>query len=71
MQLYTIEYCLEKLQQESAEVIQSKIRIFGETSQHPNRNLTNKQELVGELEDLLAAIAALEHHKYFDLAKQY
>ena len=65
-------YLLDKLQEEAAEVIQavSKIRRFGENSTHPERTTTNKQELVNELEDLLAILAALEYCKYLDLKPQ-
>ena len=58
-----------KLQEEAAEVIQavSKINRFGETNSHPDRTTTNKQELVQELEDFLAILAVLEHHKWIDL----
>lgn len=58
-----------KLQEEAAEVIQavSKIRRFGPSNRHPERQTTNKQELVGELEDFLAILAALEHQGYLDL----
>ena len=62
-------YLLDKLQEEAAEVIQSvsKIRRFGEHNKHPDRDTTNKQELVNELEDFLAILAALEYCKYLDL----
>ena len=62
-------FLLDKLQEEAAEVIQSvsKIRRFGENNKHPERDTTNKQELVNELEDLLAILAALEYCKYLDL----
>ena len=62
-------YLLDKLQEEAAEVIQavSKIRRFGEDNSHPDRKTTNKQELVTELEDLLAILAALEYAQYLDL----
>jgi NTP pyrophosphatase (non-canonical NTP hydrolase) len=62
-------YLLDKLQEEAAEVIQavSKIRRFGENNSHPDRKTTNKQELVTELEDFLAILAALEYAKYVDL----
>ena len=65
-------YLLDKLQEEAAEVIQavSKIRRFGENNSHPDRNTTNKQELITELEDLLAILAALEYCKYLDLKPQ-
>ena len=65
-------YLLDKLQEEAAEVIQavSKIRRFGENSNHPDRQTTNKQELVTELEDFLAILAALEYVKYLDLKPQ-
>lgn len=66
---YKIQYLTSKLQEEAAEVIQavSKINRFGENSHHPDRTTTNLQELVGELEDLLAIVAALEHYQYIDL----
>jgi len=62
-------YLLDKLQEEAAEVIQavSKIRRFGEHNKHPERDTTNKQELITELEDFLAILAALEYCKYLDL----
>lgn len=62
-------YLLDKLQEEAAEVIQSvsKIRRFGENNSHPDRQTTNKQELVNELEDFLAILAALEYCHYLDL----
>ena len=65
-------YLLDKLQEEAAEVIQavSKIRRFGENSHHPDRTTTNKQELVTELEDFLAILAALEYSKWLDLKPQ-
>jgi len=61
---------LDKLQEEAAEIVQavSKIRRFGPENRHPDREQSNKQELVGELEDLLALVAVLEHLKYFDLS---
>lgn len=63
------QYYLDKLQEESAEIIQavSKIRRFGPDNHHPERKETNLQELVGELEDFLALLAALEAKKIFDL----
>lgn len=63
------QYYLDKLQEESAEVIQavSKIRRFGPDNHHPDRTTTNMQELIGELEDFLALIACLEATKVFDL----
>lgn len=69
MQQAQTNWLLDKLQEEAAEVIQavSKIRRFGENSHHPERTTTNKQELVTELEDLLAILAALEYCKYLDL----
>ena len=62
-------FLLDKLQEEAAEVIQAvnKIRRFGENSSHPERSTTNKQDLVNELEDLLAILASLEYCKYLDL----
>jgi NTP pyrophosphatase (non-canonical NTP hydrolase) len=65
-------YLLDKLQEEAAEIIQavSKIRRFGENSKHPERETTNKQDLVNELEDFLAILAALEYCKYLDLVPQ-
>jgi len=62
---------LDKLQEESAEVIQavSKCRRFGDNNSHPDRKTTNHDELVNELEDWLAIVKALEHIGYFDLAK--
>ena len=66
---YKIQYLTAKLQEEAAEVIQavSKINRFGENNKHPDRSTTNLEELVGELEDLLAIVAALEHYQYIDL----
>ena len=62
-------FLLDKLQEEAAEVIQAvnKIRRFGETSRHPDRTTTNKEDLANELEDFLAILAALEYTKYLDL----
>lgn len=64
-----INYLTAKLQEEAAEVIQavSKINRFGPDNRHPDRQTTNKQELVGEIEDFLAILAALEGHQYIDL----
>ena len=72
MQQAQTNWLLDKLQEEAAEVIQavSKIRRFGENSNHPDRTTTNKQELVTELEDFLAILAALEYCKYLDLKPQ-
>ena len=66
---HKIQYLTAKLQEEAAEVIQavSKINRFGPQNSHPDRTTTNLQELVGELEDFLAIVAALEHYKYVDL----
>ena len=66
------QWLLDKLQEEAAEVIQavSKVRRFGDQNHHPDRSTTNKDELVSELTDLLAVLAALEHTRYFDLTKQ-
>jgi len=63
-----VQYLLDKLQEEAAEVIQavSKIRRFGPQNHHPDRTTTNLQELVGELEDLQAIVLALEEMQYFD-----
>lgn len=68
----TQNWLLDKLQEEAAEVIQavSKIRRFGDNNHHPDRKTTNYEELIEELEDFLAIVAALEHAKYFDLSKQ-
>jgi NTP pyrophosphatase (non-canonical NTP hydrolase) len=64
-----IQYLICKLQEEAAEVIQavSKINRFGEQSHHPDRTTTNKQELIGELEDFLAILAVLEQMEWLDL----
>jgi NTP pyrophosphatase (non-canonical NTP hydrolase) len=64
-----IEYLTAKLQEEAAEVIQavSKINRFGPDNSHPDRTSTNKQELIGEVEDFLAILGALEQLQYFDL----
>jgi len=66
------QWLLDKLQEESAEVIQavSKVRRFGETNHHPDRSTTNHTELVDELTDWLAVVAALEHLQYFDLTNE-
>jgi NTP pyrophosphatase (non-canonical NTP hydrolase) len=66
---HKIQYLTAKLQEEAAEVIQavSKINRFGPQNSHPDRTTTNLQELVGELEDFLAIVAALEHYRYIDL----
>jgi NTP pyrophosphatase (non-canonical NTP hydrolase) len=66
-----INYLLDKLQEESAECIQavSKIRRFGAQNKHPDRQTTNLEELVGELEDFLAIIGVLESLHYMDLTK--
>lgn len=63
------QYLICKLQEEAAEVIQavSKINRFGEQNRHPDRTTTNKQELVGELEDFLAILAVLEQMRWIDL----
>ena len=66
-----LQTLLDKLQEESAEVIQavSKVRRFGEQNHHPDRKTSNHQDLVNELTDFLAIVAALEHLQYFDLTK--
>ena len=63
------QYYLDKLQEEASEVIQavSKIRRFGPDNHHPERTTTNRQELVGEIEDFLALIAALEATQFINL----
>jgi len=63
------QYYFDKIQEEAAEVIQavSKIRRFGPTNKHPERNQTNLEEFVGELEDFLALLACLEANKVIDL----
>lgn len=63
------QYYLDKLQEEAAEIIQavSKIRRFGPDNKHPLRQTTNREELVTELEDLLALVAAIESTKFLDL----
>lgn len=63
------QYLICKLQEEAAEVIQavSKINRFGEQNKHPDRTTTNKQELIGELEDFLAILGVLEHMGWLDL----
>ena len=68
MELKT-QYYFDKLQEEAAEIIQavSKIRRFGPTNSHPDRNQTNLQEFVGEVEDFLALIACLEANGVIDL----
>jgi NTP pyrophosphatase (non-canonical NTP hydrolase) len=64
-----ISYLLDKLQEESAECIQavSKIRRFGINNKHPDRTTTNLQDLVNELEDLLAIVSALENLNYINM----
>jgi NTP pyrophosphatase (non-canonical NTP hydrolase) len=64
-----VNFLLDKLQEEAAEVIQAvnKIRRFGENQKHPDRTTTNKEDLANELEDFLAILAALEYCKYLDL----
>jgi len=66
------QWLLDKLQEESAEVIQavSKVRRFGEQNHHPDRKTTTHTELVDELTDFLAVVAALEHLQYFDLTRE-
>ena len=61
-----IQYLLDKLQEEAAEVIQavSKIRRFGPNNHHPERTQTNLQELDNEVEDLLAIVNRLEDLNY-------
>lgn len=63
------QYLICKLQEEAAEVIQavSKINRFGEQGKHPDRTQTNKEELIGELEDFLAILAVLEQTGWIDL----
>ncbi len=63
------QYYLDKLQEEAAEIIQavSKIRRFGPDNKHPLRQTTNREELVTELEDFLALVAAIESTKFLDL----
>ena len=64
-----IQRLLDKLQEESAEVIQaiSKVRRFGEHNRHPDRTTTNHEELLQELTDFLAIVAALEQLEYCNL----
>ena len=64
-----ISYLLDKLQEESAECIQavSKIRRFGINNKHPDRDTTNLEDLVNELEDLLAIVSALENLNYLNM----
>lgn len=63
-----IQYLLDKLQEEAAEVVQavSKIRRFGPHNHHPDRTTTNLEELTGELEDFQAIVWALQEAKYLD-----
>jgi NTP pyrophosphatase (non-canonical NTP hydrolase) len=63
-----VQYLLDKLQEEAAEIIQavSKIRRFGPDNHHPDRETTNLQELIAELEDFQAIVLALEATKYLD-----
>ena len=69
LKVNSLEYLLLKTQEEAAEVIQavSKIRRFGPDNHHPERKQTNRQELIGEIEDFLALIAALEYQQFIDL----
>jgi NTP pyrophosphatase (non-canonical NTP hydrolase) len=69
MQQNKISYLTAKLQEEAAEVIQavSKVNRFGPDNSHPDRQTTNKQELVQEIEDFLAILGVLEQLEYFDL----
>ena len=62
------QYLLDKLQEEAAEIIQavSKIRRFGPDNHHPDRETTNLQELISELEDFQAIVWALEEIQYLD-----
>jgi len=64
-----IQRLLDKLQEESAEVIQaiSKVRRFGEHNHHPDRTTTNHEELLQEITDFLAIVAALEQLEYCNL----
>ena len=64
-----IQYYLDKLQEEAAEVIQavSKIRRFGPANKKSENHPTNMQEFVGEVEDFLALLAALESTNCIDL----
>ena len=63
-----VQYLLDKLQEEAAEIIQavSKIRRFGPHNHHPDRQETNLEELTGELEDFQAIVWALEEIHYLD-----
>ena len=65
-----IQYLLDKLQEECAEVIQavSKIRRFGPQNRHPDRSTTNLEELENELEDLLAIVQRLGEEDYITIA---
>lgn len=67
------QYFLDKLQEESAEIIQavSKIRRFGPDNHHPERQDSNKTEFIGEVEDFLALIAALESTGFMDLRNNH
>lgn len=64
-----IQRLLDKLQEESAEVIQaiSKVRRFGEHNHHPDRKTTNHEEFIQEITDFLAIVAALEQLEYCNL----
>ena len=64
-----IQYLLDKLQEEAAEVIQavSKIRRFGEHNHHPERETTNLEELNNELEDFCAIVNRLESLNYVNI----
>lgn len=68
-----IQWLLDKLQEEAAEIIQavSKIRRFGENNSHPDRKLTNLEELEGEVEDLYAVVLKLEQLKYLNIIPSY
>lgn len=60
--LDNVEYALQKLQQECAEVIHiaSKCTLFGVYSIHPKTKEVNQDRLVEELKDLLVAIEILQ-----------
>jgi NTP pyrophosphatase (non-canonical NTP hydrolase) len=68
-----INRLLDKLQEECAEIIQavSKIRRFGPHNHHPQRNTSNHQELLGEIEDLQAILVKLESCGWYDPQLQH
>lgn len=58
------EHLFDKLQQESAEVIQasSKLSTFGHDSIVPGKGITNEEDLIGEIHDVLAIVDMLHEN---------